>query len=96
MGAVAGSLYSAVIRNSARVRLARVSLLVRAWMYEHSGEPPDKLDALVPGLLPTLPLDPFDGKPLRYDREKIWSVDANLVDDMGKADGGRGDLVEPL
>ena len=30
------------------------------------GSYPDSLAALTPGLLPSVPLDPFDGKPLRY------------------------------
>jgi hypothetical protein len=94
---VADMLCSTIIRNTARIRLARVSLLVRAWMYEHTGEPPDNLDALVPDLLPALPMDPFDGKPLRYDRQKLWCVEADLSDNAGENDGGGGDdLVQPL
>ncbi len=49
------------------------------------GEPPEHLDQLVPDFLPAVPLDPFDGKPLRYRREGsewvIWSVGSDLKDD---------------
>jgi len=49
------------------------------------GEPPERLEQLVPDFLPNLPLDPFDGKPLRYRREGaewvIWSVGSDMKDD---------------
>jgi hypothetical protein len=49
------------------------------------GLPPGKLDELVPAFLPAIPIDPFDGKPLRYRREGkewvIWSVGSDLKDD---------------
>jgi len=77
----------------ARIRLTRTSLLLRAWMLEHDGKPPDSLDALVPDYLPELPVDPYDGKPLRYDKEKVWSVGEDLKDDGGKF---RGDMVQVL
>jgi len=53
------------------------------------GTPPDRLDALVPGILPEVPSDPFDGKPLRYARTargwKLWRVGYDLKDDGGEA-----------
>lgn len=49
------------------------------------GHPPDMLNGLVPDLLPSIPIDPFDGKPLRYRREGkewvLWSVGSDLKDD---------------
>jgi hypothetical protein len=49
------------------------------------GEPPERLDQLVPDFLPAVPLDPFDGKPLRYRREGagwvIWSVGSDMKND---------------
>ena len=51
---------------------------------EHA-EPPDHLDDLIPKYLAATPIDPFDGKPLRYRREGrewvIWSVCSDLKDD---------------
>jgi hypothetical protein len=50
-----------------------------------NGKPPEHLADLVPSFLPSVPIDPFDGKPLRYRREGtnwvIWSVGSDLKDD---------------
>ena len=88
-------IFSRLFAVTAQVRMARVSLLLRAWMYDHEGELPDKLEALIPRYLPELPMDPFDGKPLRYDKAKIWSVGANLKDDGGDGVSGK-DHALPL
>lgn len=53
---------------------------------------PQQLGQLVPEFLPQVPLDPFDGKPLRFvatDAEfKVYSVGKDLIDQGG-------DLTEP-
>src|ERR1017187_7825884 len=50
-----------------------------------NGKPPEQLIGLVPKFLPTIPIDPFDGKPLRYRSDGtnwvIWSVGSDLKDD---------------
>jgi hypothetical protein len=56
---------------------------------------PTKLAQLVPEFLPTVPVDPFDGKPFRYlvdDLEiKVYSVGVNGIDDGGlENQAGRG------
>ena len=67
---------------------------------------PDSLDALVPDILAEVPVDWFDGKPLRYRLEAdgsywLWSIGGDGVDDGGKpADAGEdwlkgADLVWP-
>ena len=52
-----------------------------------TGKLPDRLDDLCPAFLPDVPLDPFDGKPLRYaltaDGWKVWSIGVDLTDDGG-------------
>jgi hypothetical protein len=49
------------------------------------GAPPEQLADLVPTFLPSVPIDPFDGKPLRCRRDGtnwvIWSVGSDLKDD---------------
>lgn len=54
-------------RNKARQLLAATALALRLYETDH-GRLPDKLTALVPDYLPTLPKDPFDpkGGPIRY------------------------------
>ena len=48
---------------------------------------PATLDALVPDYLAAVPVDPFDGKPMRYahfdEGIRIWSIAENLVDNDG-------------
>ncbi|MEO0795672.1 MAG: hypothetical protein AAFX93_10935 [Verrucomicrobiota bacterium] len=59
-------------------------LALAAYHQDHS-ELPETLDALVPDYIPTVPLDPFDGEPMRYDRDKriIYSVGEDFVDNGG-------------
>lgn len=49
---------------------------------------PPALAALVPGYISSVPADPFDGKPIRYDaaRGLIWSVGIDLKDGGGASD----------
>jgi hypothetical protein len=39
---------------------------LRIWQLEHGGRYPETLEALVPSLLPSLPPDPYSGRPFRY------------------------------
>ena len=54
-----------------------------------TGQVPDTLDELVPAVMPSVPLDPFDGKPLRVRRlgkgYVVYSVGQDLVDNQGEA-----------
>ncbi len=47
------------------------------------------LDALVPGILTEVPIDPFTGKPLVYRREGegfiVYSLGSNQKDDGGRS-----------
>lgn len=67
-------------------RLMQVAVAFRLYREEH-GHYPDNLQALVPKYLPKVPIDPFDGKPLRYQRLakgfKIWSIGMNRKDEGG-------------
>lgn len=63
------------------------------------GAPPDQLEALVPGYLGNVPLDPYDEQSLRYRREGegyvLYSIGDNLADEGG-AEGRtarEGDVV---
>jgi hypothetical protein len=72
---------------SARIRLARAILLLRAYELDH-GRLPATLDELAPDYWASVPKDPFDEKPLRYDAaaRRVWCVAENLKDDKGAND----------
>jgi hypothetical protein len=52
-----------------------------------SGDWPKSLEALVPRYLECVPVDPFDGKPIRYARVdegiKVWCIGIDMKDDGG-------------
>lgn len=54
-----------------------------------TGDYPQTLDELVPGLLKEVPIDPFTGKPLAYRREGegfiVYSLGSNEKDDGGRS-----------
>jgi hypothetical protein len=64
--------------------------------HRREGTWPASLNQIVPGLLPRVPVDQFDGKPLRYrlieGRPNVYSVGPNRQDDGGAfpADGTSG------
>jgi hypothetical protein len=65
---------------------------------EARGELPASLGDLVPAYLDAVPLDPFDGKPLRYSKEKgiVWSVGRDRADSGGSDnEDDRTALTEP-
>ena len=49
--------------------------------HQERGEWPDRLDALAPGYLHAVPLDPFDGQPLRYKRVADGVVVSSITPD---------------
>ncbi len=72
------------------VHLRVEALLTAAWIAvechrQEQGNLPASLDELVPEYLSAVPLDPYDGEPLRYsaDRRVIHSVGDDFVDSGG-------------
>jgi hypothetical protein len=76
-------------RKLARVRSLIVLLAVERYRLKDKAWP-DGLDHLKPALLAEVPLDPFDGKPIRY-RKLADGVVAYSVGQDGKDDGGNFD-----
>ncbi len=72
----------------ANLRAAIAACAVERHRLAHGNQLPASLDELVPAFLDAVPLDPFDGKPLRYratnDTYVVYSVGADLVDDGGE------------
>ncbi|MBN9689572.1 MAG: hypothetical protein J0M24_04980 [Verrucomicrobia bacterium] len=69
-------------------RAAVTACAVERYRLQHASKLPTQLEQLVPEFLPTVPLDPFDGRPLRYvpSREGyvLYSVGPDKVDDRGR------------
>ncbi len=69
------------------VRCARVAVAIERYRRVHDDQLPNMLTDLTPGLIDTMPIDPFSGKPLLYKRTAtgyiVYSVGANRVDDGG-------------
>ena len=66
--------------------LAATRLLVACNAYiKKEGTLPEDLQSLVPVYLPTVPTDPYDGKPFRYSKAKgiVYSVGHDLKDSGG-------------
>jgi hypothetical protein len=73
--------------NLAMRRTSMAALAVERFRRAHAGQAPPSLDVLVPAYLAAVPIDPFDGKPLKYrqdaDSYVIYSVDRDRADDGG-------------
>jgi len=69
-----------------RCCLSAARLIVALNLYEkRNGKLPDNLAQLEPDFIDSVPCDPYDGKPFRYDRNKeiVYSVGKNLKDEGG-------------
>jgi len=80
-------------REHAYLRSLIVTLAAERYRREKK-EWPDKLDQLCPQFFAAVPLDPFDGKPLRYRRVKD-SVIIYSVGQDGRDNGGNLDRDHP-
>jgi len=87
-------------RADARHRLANLALAVTAYKLKNN-KYPAKLDDLVPAHISAVPVDPFDGKPLRMTVADggpvLYSVGPDGKDDGGaeldKSEGKTGDIT---
>jgi hypothetical protein len=74
------------VRTIALLRCARAALAAEHYRMQ-TGTLPESLDMLVPEYLAELPIDPFDGKPLRLVQSDegivIYSIGEDGVDDEG-------------
>jgi hypothetical protein len=75
-------------RNEATMRLLIADLALQAYRLEQ-GQYPERLDSLVPDLMRSVPVDPFDGQPLRYRLEEgneyvLYCVGLDGVDHGGQ------------
>jgi hypothetical protein len=84
-----GKFSEAYRRNMAQLRCALAACAAERYRRER-GSWPARLADLVPGYIAAVPLDPFDGKPLRLKRTGdgliVYSVGQDGVDDGGMID----------
>ncbi|MCP4450489.1 MAG: hypothetical protein GY809_03435 [Planctomycetes bacterium] len=80
-------IYELELRSVTRSLCARTALAVERYRLG-AGRLPDTLDQLVPTLMARVPVDPFDGQPLRFlHRDKgfvVYSVGEDLKDNQGE------------
>ncbi len=59
-------------------------ITLKCYKLDH-GDLPETLDQLVPDYIDAIPIDDFDGKPLRYSKEKkiIYSIGSDMKDNGG-------------
>ena len=81
-------IYEIEVRCVARAACARMALAVEQYRLS-TGRLPETLDQLVPTLVSRVPLDPFDGLPLRFrpldTGYVVYSVGQDLMDNQGEA-----------
>ena len=73
--------------NFARLQATQVGLALERYRLANQEKLPHNLDELVPTFLKTVPLDPFDGRPLRYRKLAkgyvVYSIGSDGTDDAG-------------
>ena len=67
-------------------QVARLGVAAEQYRFRH-GKLPAKLDELAPEFIPAVPLDPFDGKPMKMKRTEhgliVYSIGPDMVDNGG-------------
>ncbi len=75
------------LRRQAHLDLVRTALAIERYRLA-TGEVPEALAQLVPDYLDVVPIDPFDGEPIRYRRTEPGYVLYSIMED-GQDNGGR-------
>ena len=75
------------IRLEASRRLVIAAIALKRFQLSH-GAWPGKLGDLVPAYLPSVPVDPYDGAPLKYHPNEDGTCALYSVGEDGKDDGG--------
>jgi len=74
-----------IVDDLALVRVARVAVATEQYRRDHRDALPARLDDVVPGYLPKVPVDPYSGWPLLYRTEShtyaVYSIGPNHRDD---------------
>jgi len=85
-------------RCVACLRLGLTATALEQFRAAHANRYPASLAELTPGLLGTVPTDPFDGQPLRYqtksDGYELYSVGPEIKDDLGRSLNGKQEHIK--
>lgn len=78
------SLIQRFLITNARPGVLKLQLAIRQFELQY-GRLPERLELLVPDFIESVPLDPMDGLPLRWNAktQRLYSVGWNLIDDRG-------------
>lgn len=83
-----------LVQTLALCRTAETAMALERYRLGHAGQLPASLNTLAPVYLNQVPLDPFNGQPLRFKRlpkgYAIYSVGADRQDDGAKQSGSDG------
>ena len=83
----------AVGRQAAHLHADNCLIAVRRWQLGHDGPPADLLEAVTAAGMPAVPVDPYDGKPMRLATVEgepvVYSVGKDGVDDGGLVDSNK-------
>jgi len=81
-------------RENCVVAATQIMIALRCYSLEH-GDLPDTLDELVPDYFDAVPVDDFDGKPMRYSKERrvVYAVGSDLIDNGGIAERGKEGVI---
>jgi hypothetical protein len=90
-------IHDASLRHRAMMRCAGTAVAVERFRQKF-GHWPESLAELPMDLLPAVPLDPYDGQPLRYVRRPdgvtVYSIGNDEVDNGGNVPAERGQLMK--
>jgi hypothetical protein len=88
-----------VVRKVMRVEVAKqmtiTAIALKRYQLKHGNYPMD-LNSLVPEFVPTIPLDPVDGQPLRYRPNSDGTFLLYSVGENGKDEGGDASLEKGI
>lgn len=86
LSAAKHNLFIKKYQRKAEMKITAIIIALHCYKLQYGSFPPD-LDSLVPEFLDTVPPDPFDGQPMRYNAEKglVYSVGEDLKDSGGSA-----------
>ena len=83
------------LRNQAQLQNARTALAIEHYRLDHNNQLPITLNDLVPDYLPSVPLDPYNGHPVKYQKTDTgyltYSVGPDLTDNLGNPIDATGD-----